>query len=149
MLLFKFIWRPWLRLSRGMTLGARVATFDSAGRVLLVKQSYDPHWILPGGGVDRGETIEQAGIRELREEASVIAEAPLRLHGFHSNHASFPGDHVASFVLHRFSRQDWSPSAEITAAQFFDPSHLPNNMNSGSARRIHEIINNLQPDPNW
>lgn len=132
-----------------MTLGARVAAFDADGRVLLVKQSYDPKWILPGGGVDRGETIEQAGIRELREEAAVIAEEPLVLHGFHSNHVSFPGDHVASFVLRKFSRKSWSPNAEISAVEFFAPSQLPHDVNGGSARRIHEIVNKLGPDPLW
>lgn len=37
-------------------------------RVLLVKRRDVPVWVLPGGGIDAGETPEQAIIREMKEE---------------------------------------------------------------------------------
>jgi len=40
-------------------------------KVMLVKEVLEDnkeHWIFPGGGVDFGETIEEAGIREIKEE---------------------------------------------------------------------------------
>src|SRR5690606_8107006 len=48
------------RLTRGMTLGVRGVAFDPEGRVLLVEHTYLEGWWLPGGGVDRGETAQQA-----------------------------------------------------------------------------------------
>jgi ADP-ribose pyrophosphatase YjhB (NUDIX family) len=58
-------------LRGGRRLTAIVACVDDAGRVLLVRQRGGPFsgaWLLPGGGVDAGETLEDAVRRETREE---------------------------------------------------------------------------------
>lgn len=44
-------------------------------KVLLVKESSDDWWALPGGGVDHGETIELSLVREVEEELGVPAKA--------------------------------------------------------------------------
>jgi len=45
---------------------------DEHGRVLLLKQTYgDKRWGLPGGGVEPGETVHEAILRECREELGV------------------------------------------------------------------------------
>ncbi len=46
------------------------------GRVLLVKRGIEPgfgSWVFPGGHVDRGETLEEAALRETREECGALA----------------------------------------------------------------------------
>ena len=51
---------------------AVVATDD--GKILMVKRAIDPmmgRWSLPAGYVDRGEVVEEAAIREVREETGV------------------------------------------------------------------------------
>jgi ADP-ribose pyrophosphatase YjhB (NUDIX family) len=53
-------------------------------RVLIVRRGRPPAhglYTLPGGGVELGETLEQAVIREVREETG-LAIAPLALVGF-------------------------------------------------------------------
>ncbi len=51
---------------------ARVVLLDPQGRVLLMSYDDPPpngfHWCTPGGGLDPGETYEQAALRELAEE---------------------------------------------------------------------------------
>ena len=54
------------RFTRGMTLGVRALVIDERNRVFLVKHSYVSGWYLPGGGVEPGETVIDALIRELR-----------------------------------------------------------------------------------
>lgn len=46
------------------------------GQVLLVRRSIDDflggYYEMPGGGVDNGETIEQAAMREVKEETGLV-----------------------------------------------------------------------------
>ncbi|MGW5660221.1 (deoxy)nucleoside triphosphate pyrophosphohydrolase [Streptomyces sp. NPDC003758] len=55
------------------------------GRLLAARRSAPPElagrWELPGGKVERGETPEQALVRELREELGVTAEPVARVPG--------------------------------------------------------------------
>lgn len=43
--------------------------------VLLGKKQFEDKWRLPGGHVNKGETLEKAAIRELREETLIYVEA--------------------------------------------------------------------------
>jgi ADP-ribose pyrophosphatase YjhB (NUDIX family) len=45
-----------------------------------IRPGEDPYWVLPGGGVEDGEELEAALVRELREEAAATAEIHSLLH---------------------------------------------------------------------
>src|SRR5215469_4571125 len=90
------------RLTRGMTLGVRALVIDPDRRIFLVKHSYVSGWQLPGGGVEPGETLIDALIRELREEGNMEPTAPPRLHGMFFNDTLSPRNHVAVYVVHDF-----------------------------------------------
>ena len=47
---------------------------DGDGRIVLVKRAIEPgygKWVYPGGYVDRGELVQDAAVREAREEAGL------------------------------------------------------------------------------
>jgi 8-oxo-dGTP diphosphatase len=51
------------------------------GRVLLIRRGKEPlygRWLIPGGTVELGESLEQALVRELREETGLDVE-PLEM----------------------------------------------------------------------
>lgn len=63
-------------------LSARFLIVDQAGRVLLFRfvdargpLSGQDFWGTPGGGVEDGETLEQAALRELQEETGLRRES--------------------------------------------------------------------------
>jgi 8-oxo-dGTP pyrophosphatase MutT (NUDIX family) len=138
-----------LRLKRAMTLGARVAVIDGEGRFLLVKQSYAPGWLFPGGGVEPGETCEFAALRELHEEAEVTPTGPLQLHGIFSNHAKFPGDHLVIYVLREFVWGGFTPTSEIVEARFFGADQLPDDVQDSTRRRIAELTGRAEISGEW
>ena len=62
--------RLWWHVVRPITVGARCIVVRE-DRVLLVRHTYQRPWYLPGGGVERGETLEQAVRREVAEEVGM------------------------------------------------------------------------------
>lgn len=69
--------------------------------VLLIKRKTDPFkdcWALPGGFVEVGETVEQAVVREVKEECGVEVELDSLL-GVYSNPDRDPRGHVVSVVF--------------------------------------------------
>lgn len=73
---------------------ARIVALSRSGRVLLfqhARQSGERFWATPGGGLEDGETYEQAAARELLEELSLKR---VRLEPLWRRSATFPwGDH--------------------------------------------------------
>jgi 8-oxo-dGTP pyrophosphatase MutT (NUDIX family) len=144
----KVVQQPLSRILRGKTLGVRMAVFDAQGRVLLVRHTYSPGWILPGGGVERGETLRVAALRELIEEGGIIAH-DFEFHGMFSNEPTFPGDYVACYIVRKFDRQNWKPDMEIAESQFFALEQLPHDITGGSKRRLDEIQGLVTESEYW
>ena len=56
-----------------IAVGAHSIVRDDEGRILLIQRSDDRTWALPGGTMELGETLRECAIREVREEAGLIA----------------------------------------------------------------------------
>lgn len=66
-------------------LGCSAAIFDTSGqKLLLTRRADNAQWVLPGGGMDSGESAAECCAREIREEIGVEI-AVGRLIGVYSN----------------------------------------------------------------
>ncbi|MEJ7651960.1 MAG: NUDIX domain-containing protein [Chloroflexia bacterium] len=63
----------WSRVSPAV--GVEAAVFDETGGVLLVRRRDNGLWALPGGIAEIGQTLPEAALRELWEEAGLRGEA--------------------------------------------------------------------------
>jgi 8-oxo-dGTP pyrophosphatase MutT (NUDIX family) len=79
-----------------------VVVTDEEGRILLIRRTDNGNWALPGGAVDLGESVPQAGVRETREETGVDCEIT-GLTGIYSD----PG-HVLLYTSNGEVRQEFS-----------------------------------------
>ena len=147
-LISRFILRPYWRLTRAMTLGVRGIVRDGDGGILLVRHSYTPGWHLPGGGVERGETMKYALHRELQEEGGVELLGEPRLHGIFANR-NFSGDHVAVFVVSEWRGVAHSHGREITDCGFFPLDALPDDVTEGTKLRLAEVFSGVPVSEYW
>jgi len=142
--------RLYWRVRRPLTAGVRGMVFDGEGRVLLVRHTYLAGWYLPGGGVERGETMLTSLRRELDEEVGVLLHGEARLAGLYANFREFKSDHVALYVLNQNAYERVPRRcAEIAEAAFFAPDALPEGISASTRRRIAEVVEGRTPDELW
>ena len=145
----RLLLHPWFRLTRGLTLGVWVLVRNQKGEVLLVRHTYSPGWLLPGGGVERGEVTHEAAVREVLEETGVRVDEPLQLAGIFNNDAIFHGDYVLLYLGHTGEEVSQNGSLEIAEARFFAPGALPSDITKGTERRLREILEGQTTARTW
>lgn len=144
--LLHFYWR----FSRPMTLGVRALVEDGEKRIFLVRHTYVTGWYLPGGGVESGETIEQALAKELREEANLFLENKPVLIGVYRNANASRRDHVMLYHAKDWRQPEMpKPNSEIAECGWFALDELPEGTTAGTLRRIDEVLSGKLPDAYW
>ncbi|MFE3057110.1 NUDIX hydrolase [Nocardia sp. NPDC059239] len=118
---------------------------DDRGRVLMICRADNGLYSIPGGGVEAGETISEAVVREVREETGIDVQVTALI-GVFSN----PG-HVIAYTDGEV-RQEFSicfnaesiggglrTSSESTDVRWVEPQLLPKlNIHPSIALRISE-----------
>jgi ADP-ribose pyrophosphatase YjhB (NUDIX family) len=61
-----------------------VGVINQRGELLLIRRTDNENWAMPGGAMDIGESIAEAGVRETREETGIECEV-VRLVGVYTN----------------------------------------------------------------
>ncbi|MDO6964259.1 NUDIX domain-containing protein [Rhizobium alvei] len=134
---------------KGMTVGVRAACFDEQGRIFLVRHSYIPGWHMPGGGVERYETVRQAIAKEIREEGNLELLAPPELLHVYYNRRTSKRDHVVFFRCLVRQTHPRLADREIVESGFFALDALPEATTSATRRRLAEISGEKDYDELW
>ena len=102
---------------------ATVTIVESTHNILLVKRSIQPHlgkWSLPSGYVDRGEKVEEAAIREIKEETN-LAVTLIDLIGVYSGKGP-----VILIVFRAYPANGFpTPGEEVSDISWFQIDNLP------------------------
>ena len=93
--------------------------------IVLIKRKNPPYgWALPGGFVDYGESLEEAAVREAKEETDLEARLTRQFHTY-SNPNRDPRHHSISTVY--VGKAQGTPQAKDDAMEIgvFNESNLP------------------------
>ena len=109
-----------------LTVDIIIEMADRPGRpvVLIERRDPPPGWALPGGFVDVGETLEQAAVREAREETSLDVKLRLLL-GNYSDPARDARGHTVSAVYIAEAHGEPAAADDARHLQLFDPADMP------------------------
>jgi 8-oxo-dGTP pyrophosphatase MutT (NUDIX family) len=132
---------------RPVTVGVRLLLVRE-GSVLLVRHTYRKAWYLPGGGIKRGETLEQAVRREALEECGARL-GPLELLGAYTDFEEYKTDQVVLFCGSDFTLNG-SSDHEIEEIAFFPIDGLPVDVTPGTRRKIEAYaLGDLPRSGSW
>lgn len=137
------------RVFRPRTYGVKVIGLSADRRVLLVRHSYQSRdlYMLPGGGIHRGETALEAAVRELHEETGcVLGDA--RIHGTFFSTAEGARNEI-TVVVGTASGTPKVDGREILEAAFIPLDPLPANIAPATLRRVIEVRDGKAPAGEW
>lgn len=109
------------------------------GKILLTQREDFETWILPSGGVEEGESIAQAALRETKEETGLDVELT-RLVGVYSRLSNMSPGHILLFVAKPVGGEIKCQEGETIAVEWFDFDRIPSPLSAGHKRRIKDAI---------
>jgi ADP-ribose pyrophosphatase YjhB (NUDIX family) len=108
-------------------------------RILLTKREDFETWILPSGGVEDGESIAHAAIRETKEETGLDVELT-GLVGVYSRLGNMSPGHMVLFVARQIGGKIRCQEGETIAVEWFAFDEIPSPLSAGHKRRIEDAI---------
>jgi 8-oxo-dGTP diphosphatase len=109
-----------------LTVDIIIELADRPGRpIVLIERLHEPHgWALPGGFVDVGERLEEAAVREAREETGLQVRLKVLL-GCYSDPQRDPRGHTVSAVYVAEAEGEGRAQDDARNLDVFDPRRCP------------------------
>lgn len=140
----------WFWLSRGMTLGVRAIVINAEGAVFLVRHTYVPGWHLPGGGVEWGQSTEEALRIELLEEGHIEMRTSPALLGIYAQQSVSRRDHVLLYLVSdAIQLRPRLADREIAESGFFPLDQLPPGTTRATRQRLAEWLGHAPRSQVW
>ncbi len=96
------------------------------GGIVLVKRNIEPvGWAIPGGHVEYGETVEQAAIREAKEETNLEVELIRQFHVY-SDPKRVATKHAVSVVFIAKGSGELKAGDDAGSTKVFGRDEIPN-----------------------
>ena len=102
---------------------------EDNGKFLLAernKENYNGYWVIPGGGVNFGEKIRDAGLRELKEETNLDVEIIKKI-GY-KEIINVPGKYhsIVFYYLAKPKHLNVKINDDVSKARFFTIDEIKN-----------------------
>ena len=112
------------------------------GKILLTKREDFEVWCMPSGGVEDGESLADAAIRETKEESGVDVELT-RLVGVYSRLGGISDVHAVVYSGKPVGGELQTQPGETIEVAYFPFDQLPEDISFGHQRRILDAIHGL------
>jgi 8-oxo-dGTP pyrophosphatase MutT (NUDIX family) len=117
------------------------------GRVVLVRHWFSPGiWTLPGGGIHKGESVNDAGIREIREEIGYKVNSFGGQVGIYRGRMGRKDSVIVLFTEDFEGSMRFVPNTEVMERSLFDLEHLPLNTSPANRRRIEAYAQGVREE---
>ncbi|MCD5409655.1 MAG: NUDIX hydrolase [Methanocellales archaeon] len=111
-------------IGRALAVDAIVLLDNKIALIRRKNPPFEGYYALPGGFVERGETVEQALIREVKEETGLDIRI-VKLAGAYSDTDRDPRGHVISLCYLAEASGTIAPDSDAGDVELFDVSQLP------------------------
>ena len=109
------------------------------GQILLTKREDFEVWCLPSGGVEAGESVAQAAVRETKEETGIDVEL-IHMVGIYSRLGGLPDIHAVLYLARPVGGEIRLQPGETIEVRYFPFDQLPDEMLFAHKRRILDAI---------